>query len=456
MSVRIRRTAGAAALAAAATAVALSTAGGAAPQAAAPARAGHRVVPAMASHPLARKLSSRVTPGASPFNCEQAFLGFYCYSPDQIRTAYDIQPLLDKGKDGRGRTIVIVDAYAAPGIADDLAAFDGVFGLPDPQLTVVAPQGANWDPTDPEQQGWAGETDLDVEWAHAVAPGARIVLVQAWSSDDADILAATRWAVDHNVGDVISQSFGEDERCVDPAIARAQHQVFQRATARGITLFASSGDQGSAQPTCDGSSYSKAVSSPATDPLVTAVGGTFLDTALPAGSYVHETVWNESAAYEAAGGGGFSTLVRQPDFQEHVVPGRARAVPDVSYDAGIDSGVVCVFGDAATGGQGQALYIVGGTSAGSPQWAGLAAIGAQIARHRLGSINEALYDLGRSRQASRLFHDVVEGDNTFTYDAGGSPVTIPGYSAHRGWDAATGWGTPIASTLVPALARRAS
>ena len=446
-------------LGAAAAAVALTAAslGAGAPQAApVTATSRHRVVPALAVAPHAKKLQSKVSPGASPFDCQQEFEGFYCYGPDEIRTAYSIQPLLDKGKDGRGRTIVIVDAYAVPGVAADLKAFDATFGLPDPTLRIVRPQGANWDPKDPEQQGWAGETDLDVQWAHAVAPGAKIVLVQAFSSDDADILKATAWAVDHNVGDVISQSFGEDERCVDPAIAAATHRVFQRATARGITLFASSGDQGSAQPTCDGSSYSKAVSSPATDPLVTAVGGTFLDTTLPAGTYVHESVWNESADFEAAGGGGFSTLVRQPDYQEHVVPGRTRAVPDIAYDGGILSGVICFFGDAATGND-PGFFLVGGTSAGSPQWAGLAAIGAQVAHHRLGAINETLYELGRSRQATKVFHDVVDGDNTFTFDAGGgSLVTIPGYSAKRGWDAATGWGTPIASALVPALARKAS
>ena len=440
-------------------ALAATALGAGAPQASPPvppAPARHRMVPALAAHPHVKRLPSTLVPGQSPFSCEQEFEGFYCYSPDQIRRAYSIQPLLDRGKDGRGRTIVIVDAYAVPGIREDLKAFDATFGLPDPSLRIVRPQGANWDPKDPEQQGWAGETDLDVQWAHAVAPGARIVLVQARSSDDADILAATRWAVDHNVGDVISQSFGEDERCVSPSIARAQHKLFQRATAKGITLFASSGDQGSALPDCDGDRFRKAVSSPATDPLVTAVGGTFLDAHLPEGSYLEEAVWNESDTYGSAGGGGFSRLVRKPWFQNRAVPGRARAVPDVAYNAGIDSGVACVFGDAATGGQGQAYFIVGGTSAGAPQWAGLVAIGAQIAHHRLGLINDDLYALGASAKASSLFHDVRGGNNAFSFDTGNDTwVTIPGYAAKKGWDAATGWGSPIASRLLPALARRA-
>ena len=120
---------------------------------------------------------------------------------------------------------------------------------------------------------------LDVEWSHAIAPGANIVLVHAKSNQDVDILSAIRYAVDNNLGDVISMSFGEDERCVGSPgsdLISAYHDVFVAATQRNITLFASSGDQGAALPTCDGNSWSKAVSSPASDPLVTGVGGTEL------------------------------------------------------------------------------------------------------------------------------------------------------------------------------------
>ena len=91
------------------------------------------MVPALAAHPHVKRLPSTLVPGQSPFSCEQEFEGFYCYSPDQIRRAYSIQPLLDRGKDGRGPTIVIVDAYAVPGIREDLTAFDAPFGPPDPR-----------------------------------------------------------------------------------------------------------------------------------------------------------------------------------------------------------------------------------------------------------------------------------------------------------------------------------
>ena len=144
---------------------------------------------------------------------------------------------------------MIVDAYSNPYLASDLAIFDDAFGLPDPVLKIVAPQGVPaFDFGDEAQTGWASEIALDVQWAHAIAPAAKIVLVEARSDDDADILAATKYAVDHNLGDVISQSFGEGETCVYPKILVAQHRLFQRATAKGITLIAASGDDGATQP----------------------------------------------------------------------------------------------------------------------------------------------------------------------------------------------------------------
>src|SRR5262249_23280529 len=144
-------------------------------------------------------------------------------------------------------------------------------------LNIIAPNGLTpFDPTSANQVGWAGEIALDVQWAHAIAPAATIDLVLAPSNQDADILSVTKWAVDHDLGDVISQSLGENENCVDPNLLKAEHQVFQDATDNGITLFASSGDEGAAQQTCDGNSWVQVASSPASDPLVTAVGATEL------------------------------------------------------------------------------------------------------------------------------------------------------------------------------------
>src|SRR5262249_44403692 len=155
--------------------------------------------------------AQEAAPNATIFNCQVRATN-RCYSPQQIRTAYDIQPLLDQDIDGTGHTIVIVDAFQSPTIQHDLALFDSTFGLPDPTFNINAPDGLTpFDPNDGNQVGWSAEISLDVEWAHAVAPGATIDLVLAKSNEYADILSVTKYAVDHNLGDVISQSFGEAE-----------------------------------------------------------------------------------------------------------------------------------------------------------------------------------------------------------------------------------------------------
>lgn len=399
----------------------------------------------------------------------------FCYGPQQVRTAYGVDKLLGKGFDGRGRTIVIIDAFQSPTMADDLALFDAVFGLPDPVFHQVAPQGLTpFDPNDDNMVGWSGEIALDVEWAHAIAPAAKILLVLAKSNDDADILAATKWAVDHNAGDVISQSFGESEDCVDPAIASATHDVFRQATRKGITLFASAGDEGSAEPSCDGKGWVKDASAPASDPLVTGVGGTELFAAPdnfcvdadgnqvpcppsvpPAGAWQSEVTWDElmddpvigPLDGDVAGGGGFSSQFRRPDFQDGFrgIPNRSRGVPDISYSASINHGVIVAWGGD--------FWLFGGTSAGSPQWAGLIAIADQMAHRRLGTINPALYALGGSSFFSKaVFHDITDGQNGVTEpNEDKSLVTIPGFEAKRGWDAATGLGSPKADKLLPAL-----
>ncbi|HEV7654456.1 MAG TPA: S53 family peptidase [Mycobacteriales bacterium] len=391
------------------------------------------------------KVAGKANPGVPPtFTCQTQPSG-QCFGPAQIRAAYGIDKV---NATGAGRSIVIVDAFQSPTIQHDLDLFDSVFELPAATVNIVAPDGLTpFDQADANQTGWAGEISLDVEWAHAVAPAAKITLVLSKTNDDADILSATKFAVDHNLGDVISQSFGEDERCVDPAIAAQQHRVFQAATLKGITLLASSGDQGAAQPTCDGSTFSKAVSSPATDPLVTAVGGTLLDADGITGAYHSETTWNEPD-FEAGGGGGFSTLTPTPIFQKQLhLP--SRGVPDVSYNAGINTGVLAVW---STSGQGaDLLFIFGGTSAGSPQWAGLVALSAQLRHARVGWLNPQLYALSLVKPVyNALFHDITTGDNTFHGEAFGDP-TIPGFAAKKGWDAATGLGTPKANTIVPVL-----
>ena len=370
-----------------------------------------------------------------------------CYGPDQIRAAYGIQPLLDHGLNGSGRTIAIVDAYGSPTINADLALFDSTWGLPaPPSFQVVAPFGI--DATDPATaSGWSGETSLDVEWSHAVAPNANIVLVIAKSNNDSDILDATQWVSDHNAGDVLSQSFGEAEQCMASSDIDRQHKLFAKMSRQGITLFASSGDQGAGQYTCDGNAYFKAVSTPASDPYVTGVGGTDLIADGTSGKYQSESAWNESTIFgdAVAGGGGVSVLYSSPSYQGLVEHNQMRTVPDVSYNAAVFQGVITAWNGS--------FFRFGGTSAGSPQWAGIVAIADQLEHGRVGQINQGLY---QTRGSRLLFHDVTTGNNSipdltpFQGAAFGTPIR--GYSAGPGYDLVTGLGTPIAATLVPYMA----
>lgn len=383
-----------------------------------------------------------------------------CYTPSQIQSAYSITPLLKQGLDGSDKTIAIVDAYSNPYIAQDLEAFDTTFGLPKANFKQVAPQGMTpFDINDSTQVGWAGEIDLDVQWAHAVAPGAKILLVLAKTSNDDDILNATRYAVEHTKAAVISQSFGEAETCVDPALLSQEHALAQEAVNKGITMTASSGDSGASQFDCSGTSAILAASSPASDPLETGVGGTSLFASVT-GKYGSETAWTEPSfgcnppALAAddinCSGGGFSTLYPKPSYQNAAVPGSERGVPDVSYDAGVNGGVLTHSGvlNALFGYQPSdpLFFIFGGTSSGAPQWAGLIAIADQIAGKKLGNINPTLYSLAADPTTySADFHDITKGNNDVS-EVGG------GYDTSTGWDPVTGLGSPIASALLPDLA----
>jgi subtilase family serine protease len=355
--------------------------------------------------------------------------------------------LLDQSITGLGKRIVIIDAFQSPSLEADLQTFNAVFGLPAAPLTIIAPDGLTpFDPKDDNQLSWSAEITLDVEWAHAIAPGASITLVLAKSNEDTDILSATKYAVDHRLGDVISQSFGENETCVDPDFARKQHQIFVEATLKNITLFASSGDLGAALPSCDGSVLTKAVSSPAVDPLVVAVGGTALtaapycDTCGTPGTYVRETVWNDDFG---ASGGGFSVVYKKPLFQFLAVKGGKRGIPDVAYDGATSTGVLGVWRLGDPNAQ-PSLFIFGGTSAGTPQWAALLALADQRAGYNLGFINHGLYLIGLDRSVrTASFHDITKGNNDFQ--------DIKGYNAAPGWDPTTGLGSPNAAAFVDNL-----
>jgi subtilase family serine protease len=390
-----------------------------------------------------------------------------CYDPYQMRHAYNIDTLINAGFNGSGKTIVIVDAFQNPNIVAELNTFISFYGLPslnglgnppNPSLgtfTQVTPNGlppTPFDPTNGDMVSWAVEISLDVEWAHAIAPGANITLVLAASDADADIFSAQNYAVANHLGDVISQSFGENESCMDPILLEQTHQVFADATVNNSTIFASSGDDGAAQRACNGLSFVQAVSTPASDPLVTAVGGTELHAAgyclealfppcsstSPPGTYEGEIAWNEPAF--GATGGGSSVLYDEPSYQQGTIHGgKQRGVPDVSYNAAVLHGVLTYLDippDLPAG-----FYLVGGTSAGSPQWSAILAIADQKAGYNLGFINKALYHIGQAPpHYSVSFFDVTSGNNTFD--------GVTGFNAGPGWDATTGLGSPTTDRLV--------
>lgn len=425
-----------------------------------------------ASHPIIVKpLFSNpqyLSPGAVTFGCQSRPIsgtsGPRCYQPAQIQNAYGYSGLLASGVNGSGRTIVIVDAFSNPYVANDLAIQDSTFGLAKANFTTVAPQGIPaFDPNNGDMDGWAEEITLDVLWAHAMAPGAKIILDEAKSDQDADILAALKSAVDGNWGNVISQSFGEAETCVGlpgPSLNAQYHAVYEEAAAKGITVFASSGDSGAAQFNCSDTAAILSASSPASDPLVTGVGGTTLNAEGTTGSYIGETAWTEQlfgcnppATGELdinCSGGGFSTLYPRPAFQALANPNPGRGVPDVSYDAGVNGGVlthcgICNLLNGLEPGNPNVFFIFGGTSAGSPQWSALTADAMQMAGHPLSSINPLLYQLAQSPATYAAdFHDITTGNNV-VQEIG------TGYTAGHGWDPVTGLGTPNAANLLPAL-----
>ena len=382
-----------------------------------------------------------------------------CYSPQQIRRAYGIQPLLDAGITGKGRTIVIIDDYQSPSLRSDLALFDKIFNLSNPTLNIIAPQGLKpFDPNNGSAVGFSEEISLDVEWSHAIAPDATIDLVLGNPSDDSfngqvqGIADALSYATAQNLGGVYSLSIGLGETCYSAAQLQSFHTSFQTARANHATVYVSAGDSGSANYLCNSKgtpvALGQTVEYPASDTLVSGVGGTTL-LASQSGTYIGETAWNESVIGAGATGGGFSKLFPRPAYQNGVPGiGAYRGVPDVAYNADPLTGVPIVISIGNT----TLIAPIGGTSAGAPQWAGITALAEQAVGKRLGFLNGTFYRILKSTSYSKGFHDITTGNNAYSYqDQNGKTVTVPGYNAGPGWDPATGVGTPKVSGLVKLL-----
>jgi subtilase family serine protease len=362
-------------------------------------------------------------------------------SPSTVRHAYGIDNVSFNGVtgDGSGQTIAIVDAYNAPTIASDLSTFNNTFNLPSSTLTVVGQTGSQTslpglDPA-PRGNSWAVETSLDVEWAHAVAPRANLLLVEANSSSLLDLFQAVDTARNASGVSVVSMSFGTSEFSDQGSY---DYHFTTPAGHAGVTFVASSGDYGAyASP----NSTTMSVQYPAASPNVLGVGGTRL--ALDSsGNYSTESAWGSGTSSNSGGGagGGVSHYTSQPSYQTGVVTqtSTSRGVPDVAFLADPASGVAVV--DSYDYGSATPWLQVGGTSLAAPMWAGVMATVNQ-GRALAGSATldgasqtlPKLYSL-----ASSNFHDVTTGNN--------------GYAAGSGYDLVTGRGTPVVNLLAPALA----
>jgi subtilase family serine protease len=389
----------------------------------------------------------------------QADIGISCYTPLQYYKAYNLGPLYKAGINGAGRTIVIVDSFGSPTVASDVKTFDAQFGLPGPNLKIekfgnVPP----FDPTNSTMVNWAFETTLDVEYAHAVAPGAKIVLAETpvaeveGTSGFPEMMGAEKSLIDRGVGDVITQSFGATENTFPGfgqgnfASLRRLRFAFKDALRHRVTVLAASGDEGATDAESDASTlYPFRVNSwPSSDPLVTSVGGAQLSLDDNGNRVAADKVWNDGFG---AGGGGESQVFRRPLFQIGVrnVVGGHRGTPDISMSAAVD-GAAWIYDSFLGAGQ-SGWDLVGGTSEASPIFSGIVAMADQAAGHRLGLINPALYLLGGLSQHTRIptgLVDITTGNNSF----GG----VTGFNAVTGYDLASGWGTIDAHKFVHALA----
>jgi subtilase family serine protease len=405
--------------------------------------------------------------------CEAAFQ-IACYQPAQIQQAYNLPALYARGVDGAGTTIVIVDSFGSPTIVNDLNVFDQQFGLPaPPSISIIQPAGAvpPYDPANSDMVGWAGETTLDVEYAHTIAPEAKILLVETPVSETEgvtgfpQIVQAEEYVINHHLGDVISQSFSATEQTFpSKAAVEALRGAYIDAYLHHVTVLAASGDSGAADVGLDQTTYYlyPVTSWPDSDPLVTGVGGTQLHLDANGNHTSPDTVWNETYNVPAqefvfgddgpnplAGGGGKSILFNRPRYQDgvHETVGNSRGVPDISMSAACD-GAVDTY--QSFGGQPAGWYQSCGTSEATPLFAGIVALADQIAGHPLGLINPALYTLSAAQLPGIV--DITSGNNTVSFTQNGQLYTVQGFSTQQGYSLAAGVGTVNAALFVPELA----
>ena len=424
------------------------------------------------------------------------------YQPSDWQTAYGLNTLYQHGLDGTGTTVAIVDAFGSTTIQNDLATFSGVYGLPAANLTVVGTATASPFSTDPNLAGWAEETTLDVEWVHAIAPGAKIVLFVSPDDSDVNLTATVAQAVTYPHVVVVSNSYGLPESTEDAAGFAATEAANKLGASMGISVNYSSGDFG------DFALYLgyTDVSYPSSSPWATGIGGTSV-VLNPNGSIAWQTGWGnnltkivEAVALGATvdvppvvegsiggSGGGTSAVFPKPEFQSQL-RGRYRQVPDISWVADPYTGAELILTADSAGDQ--AFTAIGGTSLSCPTFSALWAITAQRTGHRNGLAARTIYGLGQGAiqdvQAVGSNNNVTgeirsgsthlaesatalvqpePGNGRFFSALYDSPFSTRWYvlsfgtdtslTVTPGWDNVTGLGTPNGPAFVEAVARAA-
>jgi subtilase family serine protease len=411
------------------------------------------------------------------------------FTPDQLQAHYGLTSLIKEGYDGGGETIALVEAYGYEEAESDANTAARIFGLPalsSSNFSVIYPEGRPQDPNAASQNGWTLEIALDVQTAHSIAPGARIVVVASPGEDDEDVIASLQYIVAHKLASAVSNSWETDAEAVSgPAEEKTFNAILEKGAASGISFQFSTGDagdQGFGKPV-------GAVSVPSNSPYATAVGGTSVLNN-PGSSNQTVAGWGNNAVYiamagaadppvqlgfQGGAGGGESVFFRKPSWQKDL-PGKGRQVPDVSALADPYTGFVVV---CTSDGEQNALAGVGGTSLASPIFTSIWAIADQyngaplgfaaphIARLKPGQITDVLptsslvksdaagtvYNSSGAKfySADGLFSGLLYSQAKFAsavwpFDAEDAVVisfgTDTSLTVTPGWDDVTGFGEP--------------
>ncbi len=442
---------------------------------------------------------SGLTYGANPNNTALGTLATCGYSAAQIQSFYGLDTAFGLGYTGAGQMIAIIDSYQEPTVQSDAAAYSKLNGLPaltSSNFQVYTPYGAN---ELGSTYGVDVETDLDVELAHAAAPGAKLALVLGFSEDEEDIQSALLYAVTNKLGNVISVSYGYPEYFYGELASSIWNQIVEMGAAQGIDVNVSSGDSG--DDTSDGGPAT--VEAPADSPYATAVGGTSIAYTAP-GEPIFQTGWGNNltslaenmsgtelvfdppaTSFYGGSGGGVSAYFAKPAYQA-ALPGSGRHMPDVSALADPYTGAEFVYTDSTTGEQ--VVSVVGGTSLAAPLFSGIWTIADQYFGKPLGqaapyvaeTVGSFITDIvpfagpqnvtgtltdpsGKTTYSATELAQPLYTTTEFTsalWDVGGGTYanvtfgTDSSLTVTQGWDDVSGYGTPNIGTALLDLGAR--